>query len=88
MVEWMGISLVFLDKEFEMPAQPTVEQLREIVRMYEMHLSDADLEAFRSLMAGTFESYQRIDQLAQPTLPVRYARTGGTCDRAACRSRF
>ncbi len=78
MVEWMGISLVVLDKESDMPTQPTVEQLRKIARIYGMHLSDADLEAFRSLMGATFESYQRIDQLAQPTLSVRYARTGGT----------
>jgi hypothetical protein len=72
MVEWMGISLVVLDKESDMPAQPTVEQLREIARVYGMHLSDAELEAFRSLMTGTFESYHRIDQLAQPPLPVCY----------------
>ncbi len=60
-----------------MLTQPTVEQLREIAHMYGMHMSDADLDAFRSLMSTTFESYRRIDQLTEPVLPVHYARTGG-----------
>jgi amidase len=60
-----------------MPAKPTIGQLREIAHMYGMHLNDADLESFRGLMRAIFESYRRIDQLSEPTLPVRYARTGG-----------
>ena len=59
-----------------MPAKPTIEQLREIAHMYGMHMSDADLESFRGLMSTTFESYRRLDQLTEPALPVRYARTG------------
>ncbi len=62
----------------DMPAKPTIEQLREIAHSYGMHLSDADLESFRGLMSATFESYRRIDQLSEPALPVRYARTGGS----------
>ncbi len=61
-----------------MPAKPTIEQLRAIAHMYSLHMSDADLESFRGLMSATFESYRRIDQLPQPALPVRYARTGGS----------
>src|SRR5947209_2675034 len=61
-----------------MPIMPTLEQLRAIAHDYEMHMSNADLESFRSLMSSTFESYYRIDQLAEPALPVRYARTGGS----------
>ena len=60
-----------------MPTKPTIEQLREIAHMYGMHLNDADLESFRGLMNGAFESYRRIDQLTEPALPVRYARTRG-----------
>src|SRR5256884_5701319 len=60
-----------------MPEKPTIGQLREIAHMYGMHLNDADLESFRGLMSAIFESYYRIDQLPEPTLPVRYARTGG-----------
>src|SRR5437764_13073308 len=60
-----------------MPEKPTIVQLREISDTYGMHLNDADLESFRGLMNGAFESYRRIDQLSEPALPVRYARTGG-----------
>ena len=60
-----------------MPEKPTIEQLRAIAHRYNLHLSDADLESFRSLMSATFESYRRIDQLPEPALPVHYARTGG-----------
>jgi len=60
-----------------MPVKPTLEQLREIAHIYGLHMSDADLEAFRGLMSATFESYRRIDQLTEPALLVRHARTGG-----------
>src|SRR5437588_9914412 len=60
-----------------MPAKPTIEQLRETAQTYDLHLSDADLESFASLMSATFESYRRIDQLPEPALTVRYPRSGG-----------
>src|SRR5690348_4911306 len=61
-----------------MPAAPTIEQLRAIADTYGLHLSDADLESFRGLMSAAFTSYRHLDQLIEPTLPVRYARTGGS----------
>jgi amidase len=60
-----------------MPAKPSIEQLREIAQTYSMHLTDADLGSFVGLMGAALESYRRIDQLAEPALPVRYPRTGG-----------
>src|SRR5436305_5223768 len=57
--------------------KPTMEQLRAIASMYNLLMSDAELEAYRGLMSASFESYRRIDQLPEPALPVRYARTGG-----------
>src|SRR5579885_2219023 len=61
-----------------MPVQlPTVEQLRDIARSYQLHLSDADLDAFRALMPGPLASYQRLDELTEPALPIRYPRTSG-----------
>src|SRR5947209_14263832 len=60
-----------------MPAKPTIEQLREIAQTYGLHLSDTDLESFTGLMSAGIESYRRIDQLTEPTLAVRYPRTGG-----------
>src|SRR5881398_3990241 len=59
------------------PAKPTIEQLREIAQTYGLHLSDTDLESFTGLMSAGLESYRRIDQLTEPTLAVRYPRTGG-----------
>jgi amidase len=61
-----------------MPTMPTIEQLRTIAHSYGMHMSDADLESFRNLMRATFDSYRHINQLTEPALPVRYARTGGS----------
>ncbi|QBD81653.1 amidase [Ktedonosporobacter rubrisoli] len=60
-----------------MKIRPNLEQLREIARGYGFHMSDADLSSFLGLMDSTLESYSRLDQLADSTLPVRYARTGG-----------
>src|SRR2546429_9301960 len=60
-----------------MPAKPTIEQLREIAQTYGLHLSDTDLESFTGLMSAGLKSYRRIDQLTEPTLAVRYPRTGG-----------
>src|SRR5207248_5120413 len=64
-------------KENHMPAKPTIEQLREIAQTYGLRLSDTDLESFTGLMSAGLESYRRIDQLTEPTLAVRYPRTGG-----------
>src|SRR5438270_301420 len=60
-----------------MPAKPTIEQLHAIAQSYGLHLSDADLESFTGLMSAVLESYRRINQLTEPRLPVRYARSGG-----------
>ena len=51
--------------------------MREIAQTYGLHLSDTDLESFTGLMSAGLESYRRIDQLTEPTLAVRYPRTGG-----------
>lgn len=60
-----------------MPSKPTVEQLRDIARTYGLHMSEEDYASFLGLMGATLKSYRRIDQLTEPALPVRYARTGG-----------
>jgi len=56
---------------------PTTDQLRRIAVDYGLHLSDADLESFRRLVAGSLASYRRVDQLVEPTLPVKYPREPG-----------
>src|SRR5205809_3791087 len=66
-----------IGKEKNMPAKPTVEQLREIAQAYGMHLSDSDYQSFAGLMGAALESYRRIDQLTEPALTIRYSRSGG-----------
>lgn len=59
-----------------MPAKPTIAQLREIADVYGMHMTDEDLASFVGLMGAALASYERINQLPEPALPVRYARAG------------
>src|SRR3989442_8783698 len=59
-----------------MPAKPTIAQLREIADVYGMHMTDEDLVSFVGLMGAALASYERINQLPEPSLPVRYARAG------------
>ncbi|HEY7201775.1 MAG TPA: amidase [Candidatus Dormibacteraeota bacterium] len=56
---------------------PSLEQLSEIALEYGLDLSEADLASFQGLVAGALASYARLDQLAEPALPVRYPRTPG-----------
>src|SRR2546425_13279615 len=59
-----------------MPAKPTIAQLREIADVYGMHMTDEDLASFVGLMGAALASYDRINQLPEPALPMRYARAG------------
>jgi amidase len=56
---------------------PSVEQLLEIARSFGMHLDPDDAASFQRLMGGSIGSYNRLDQLAEPKLPVKYARAPG-----------
>ncbi len=56
---------------------PALTDLRRIADQFYMDLSDADLEEYRSLMGGVIGSYKRLEQYAEPTLPVKYPRTPG-----------
>src|SRR5947208_6827346 len=58
------------------PTKPTIAQLREIGEVYNMHMTDEDLASFAGLMGAALASYERINQLPEPALPVRYARAG------------
>src|SRR5206468_4168535 len=59
------------------PRLPTIEQILDIAGFYGMHLDSEDAASFRGLMAGSMASYARLDELAEPKLPVRYPRTPG-----------
>ena len=57
--------------------RPTLEELAGIAEAYHLDATIEDLESFRGLMAGVLASYARLDQLAEPALPVKYPRTPG-----------
>lgn len=59
------------------PQLPSIPQLREIAAQYGFHLTDADLESFRGLMSGSLQSYRRVAEMVEPTVPVRYPRSAG-----------
>jgi amidase len=56
---------------------PNTEQLEEIARGFGLNLSEEDSRSYLGLMEGTIASYRRLDELAEPELPVKYPRTGG-----------
>lgn len=57
--------------------KPPIRELQRIARAYNLDLSEEDLTSFRNLMDGVLASYRRLDQFAEPTLPVKYARSPG-----------
>src|SRR5262245_60013786 len=59
------------------PRLPTTMQVLEIARASGMTLTEEDAASFRGLMAGSIASYARLDELAEPKLPVKYPRGPG-----------
>ena len=56
---------------------PTIEEVLDIAEGYGMTLTVEDAESFQGLMAGTIQSYHRLDDLDEPKLPVKYPRSPG-----------
>jgi amidase len=56
---------------------PSIGELERIARMHSMDLSRQELEEYRKLIAGFLGSFRRLDQFAEPRLPVKYPRDGG-----------
>ena len=56
---------------------PTIEELLDIADSYGMSLSIDDAESFQGMMAGTIQSYNKLDDLVEPKLPVKYPRSPG-----------
>ncbi|MGI8539986.1 MAG: amidase [Rubrobacteraceae bacterium] len=55
---------------------PNARQLEEIAREFRLNLSEREAASYLGLMEGTLASYERLGQLAEPALPVKYPRTG------------
>jgi amidase len=75
------MSCVVLSKHLfggNMPVStPTTHQILEIASMYRLALTEEDATDFRRIMQETLASYRRLDELPEPTLPVRVPRTPG-----------
>lgn len=56
---------------------PNVEQLKEIGYGFELHMDEEETLSYIGLIEGTLASHRRLDQLAEPELPVKYPRSGG-----------
>lgn len=55
---------------------PNTEQLKELARSFGLNMDEEEVESFLGLMQGALDSYSRLDQLAEPDLPVKYPRSG------------
>jgi amidase len=59
------------------PRLPTLEQVLDIAESCGMHLTHEDAASFHCMMTGSIASYARLDELAEPKLPVKYPRAPG-----------
>jgi amidase len=57
--------------------RPSAEDLDAAARAHYFALNDQERLTFLEVMDGTLQSYDRLDQLAEPKLPVRYPRLPG-----------
>ncbi|RYM02751.1 amidase [Sporolactobacillus sp. THM7-7] len=61
-----------------MRKKPDLESLRKISTQYHMTLDDEELQSFQKVLSdGIFKSYDIVDKLVEPELPVKYKRTPG-----------
>ncbi|CAH1797681.1 unnamed protein product, partial [Owenia fusiformis] len=56
---------------------PTVRQLREISEELGFNLTEDQLEQHRDYLKGFCEAYQKLEELVEPTLEVKFPRTSG-----------
>lgn len=58
--------------------KPTIDQLDKIAKGFHLKLTHEDLSSFQEMIsAGPLQSYNRLNELIEPTLPVKYPRTSG-----------
>ena len=56
---------------------PNFEQVLDIADSFGLDLTVEDAHSFVKLMAGLKQSYDRLDAMVEPRLPVKYSRTPG-----------
>jgi amidase len=59
------------------PGLPTIAQILDIADAFGLELTAGDAAAYQGLMAGTLESYRRIETYPERKLEVSYPRTPG-----------
>jgi amidase len=57
--------------------RPTLEQMHDIVDSLHFSMSEAEVAEYLDVLEGTFQSYDRVNQLPDYLPPVRYPRTPG-----------
>lgn len=58
--------------------KPDLESLRKIIAMYHMTMDDTELKAYQKIMnESLFDSYEHVDRMTEPELPVKYKRVPG-----------
>ena len=57
--------------------RPSLDQLRDLASGLHMRLSDSELSQYLEQMEGSFQAYERVDQLPDFVPEVRYPRTPG-----------
>ena len=57
--------------------RPGKDEYNRIAEMYGFDLSDQECDTLLQMAAGTLASYERLDQLSPPRLPVKYTRDAG-----------
>jgi amidase len=56
---------------------PTLEELGRVASRFGLSVTQDDLRSYQGLMGGMLASYNRLDQLPEPTLAVKYPRDAG-----------
>lgn len=57
--------------------KPTVDVLKKIAEQYHMDLTQEEIKSFQNIMTSSLQSYERLQQLVEPNLPVKYERNIG-----------
>src|SRR5207248_7040707 len=72
------VCAVWRKDDSAMPVKtPTLEELGRIASRYGLSVTQDDLRSYQGLMDGMLASYNRLDQLPEPTLAVKYPRDAG-----------
>ncbi len=57
--------------------RPTLEQMHDVVNSLHMSMSQGEVAEYLDVLEGTFQAYDRVNQLPDYLPPVRYPRTPG-----------